>query len=108
MEETQTGMAIGMALAGYMPVSCYPRFDFLILAANQLVNYLDKIDYLTNNNFDSKIIIRTIVGSTYPLNGTAAHSRPYNCIERINEIFRSHQTKNKIKFFKYKNAISKK
>ena len=105
MEETQTGMAIGMALAGYIPVSCYPRFDFLIFA-NQLVNHLDKIDYLTNNNFDSKIIIRTMVGSTLSFEcRTAAHSRPYNCIERINEIFRSHQTKNKNQIFlKYKNA----
>ena len=26
------GMTLGLALEGYIPVSCFPRFDFLILA----------------------------------------------------------------------------
>ena len=77
MEEVQTGMAIGMALNGYIPVSCYPRFDFLILAANQLTNHLDKIDYLTNNNFKSKILIRTMIGSTKPLNAGLQHTQDH-------------------------------
>ena len=51
------GMTLGLALEGYIPVSCFPRFDFLILALNQLVNHIDKIDYLTDNQFKSKIII---------------------------------------------------
>ena len=110
MEETQTGMAIGMALAGYMPVSCYPRFDFLILAANQLVNHLDKIDYLTNNNFDSKIIIRTMVGSTYPLNAGLQHTQDHTIalkeLMKFSEVIKL-KNKNQI-FLKYKNAISKK
>lgn len=110
MEETQTGMAIGMALAGYMPVSCYPRFDFLILAANQLVNHLDKIDYLTNNNFDSKIIIRTMVGSTYPLNAGLQHTQDHTValkeLMKFSEVIKL-KNKNQI-FLKYKNAISKK
>jgi pyruvate/2-oxoglutarate/acetoin dehydrogenase E1 component len=110
MEETQTGMAIGMALAGYIPVSCYPRFDFLILAANQLVNHLDKIDYLTNNNFDSKIIIRTMVGSTYPLNAGLQHTQDHTIalkeLMKFSEVIKL-KNKNQI-FLKYKNAISKK
>ena len=28
-EETQLGLSIGLSLQGYIPVSCYPRFDFL-------------------------------------------------------------------------------
>ena len=27
-EETQMGLAIGLSLNGFIPVSCYPRFDF--------------------------------------------------------------------------------
>jgi pyruvate/2-oxoglutarate/acetoin dehydrogenase E1 component len=42
-EDTQMGMSIGLALQGFVPITCYPRFDFLILAFNQLVNHLDKI-----------------------------------------------------------------
>lgn len=110
MEETQTGMAIGMALAGYIPVSCYPRFDFLILAANQLVNHLDKIDYLTNGNFNSKIIIRTMVGSINPLNAGLQHTQDHTValkeLMKFSEVIKL-KNKNQI-FLKYKNAISKK
>ena len=76
-EETQMGMSIGLALEGYIPISCYPRFDFLILALNQLVNHADKINFLTNNQFNSKIIVRTIVGSTHPLDGGPQHTQDH-------------------------------
>ncbi|OUX37098.1 MAG: hypothetical protein CBE33_04125 [Candidatus Pelagibacter sp. TMED273] len=77
MEEAQMGISIGLALEGYIPVSCYPRFDFLILALNQLVNHADKIDYLTNNKFNSKIIIRTLIGSTKPLDAGLQHTQDH-------------------------------
>ena len=41
-EEVQLGLSTGLALNGYIPITCFPRFDFLILAMNQLVNHLDK------------------------------------------------------------------
>ena len=31
-EDQQMGISIGLSLMGYIPISCYPRFDFLILA----------------------------------------------------------------------------
>ena len=34
-EEMQAGIALGLALEGYLPVSLYPRMDFIILAMNQ-------------------------------------------------------------------------
>ncbi len=43
MEEAQMGICTGLALGGYIPVSVYPRFDFVLLAANQFINHLDKI-----------------------------------------------------------------
>ncbi|MCH8945304.1 MAG: hypothetical protein IIA85_00055 [Nanoarchaeota archaeon] len=67
MEETQMGMSIGLALAGYTPVSAYPRFDFLTLASNQLVNHLDKAYELSNGEFNPKVIVRTAIGSKQPL-----------------------------------------
>ena len=39
-EEMQLGMSIGMALEGYIPVTFYPRWNFLLLATNQIVNHL--------------------------------------------------------------------
>ena len=38
-EETQLGMATGMAMTGWVPITCYPRFDFFIQSLNQLVNH---------------------------------------------------------------------
>ena len=57
-EDIQMGFSTGLALNGFVPITCYPRFDFLIIALNQLVNHADKINLLTNNQFNSKIIIK--------------------------------------------------
>jgi len=67
MEEVQMGISTGLSLGGFIPVSIYPRFDFLILAANQLVNHLDKIYELSDGRYNPKVIIRTMVGSKSPL-----------------------------------------
>ena len=66
-EDTQLGMSIGLALEGYIPVSTFPRMDFLIIAANQLVNHLDKIEEISRGQFKPKVIIRTMLGSIKPL-----------------------------------------
>jgi pyruvate/2-oxoglutarate/acetoin dehydrogenase E1 component len=70
-EEMQMGMAIGMALEGYVPVTIYPRFNFLLLAANQLVNHLDKLPEMSG--YKPKVIIRTCIGSERPLNPQCQH-----------------------------------
>ena len=49
VEEMQMGITIGMLMSGYVPVSIYPRWNFLLLAFNQLVNHLDKLAVMTNN-----------------------------------------------------------
>ena len=66
-EEMQMGMSIGLSLMGYIPISIYPRFDFLLLATSQLANHLDKCAEMTHEEFKPKVIIRTCVGSTSPL-----------------------------------------
>ena len=38
-EEMQMGLSIGLALDGYIPITVYPRWNFLLLAMNQLVNH---------------------------------------------------------------------
>lgn len=75
MEEAQMGISIGMALEGYIPVSAYPRFDFLTLATNQFVNHLDKTYELSHGEFNPVVIVRTMVGSKYPLDGGVQHTQ---------------------------------
>jgi pyruvate/2-oxoglutarate/acetoin dehydrogenase E1 component len=74
-EEMQMGVSIGLALEGYIPVSIYPRFDFLILATNQIVNHLDKLRYLYRDNDSAKVVIRTAVGGTKPLDAGPQHTK---------------------------------
>jgi len=76
-EEMQMGISIGLSLEGYIPISIYPRFDFLILATNQIVNHLDKLDYLYRENDTPKIIIRTAVGGTKPLDAGPQHTQDH-------------------------------
>ncbi|HBH82134.1 MAG TPA: hypothetical protein DDY39_20080 [Nitrospira sp.] len=72
-EEMQMGMTTGLALTGLIPVSVFPRWNFLILAINQLVNHLDKIHLMSNGGYKTKAIIRTGIGSQRPLHPQHQH-----------------------------------
>ena len=72
-EEMQMGITTGLALNGDIPISIYPRWNFLLLAMNQLINHLDKVNIMSNNGFDVKAIIRTGVGSQRPLHPQYQH-----------------------------------
>lgn len=74
-EELQMGIATGMALEGWVPVTCYPRFDFFILGLNQLVNHLDKIQDMSQGNMKPKVIIRVAVGSKLPFSAGPQHTQ---------------------------------
>jgi len=73
-EDFQLGLSIGMALTGFVPISIFPRWNFLLLATNQIVNHLDKLKSLTQNENPGKVIIRTGIGSEYPLHPGPQHT----------------------------------
>lgn len=72
-EEMQMGMTTGMALTGLVPVSIFPRWNFLLCAISQLVNHLDKVSVMSSGGFKTKAIIRTGVGSERPLHPQFQH-----------------------------------
>lgn len=72
-EEMQMGVSIGLAMAGTVPVSIFPRWNFILLAVNQLVNHLDRMPKISNGGFSPKVIIRTSVGSERPLHPQHQH-----------------------------------
>ena len=39
IEDFQMGFCTGLALAGKLPICIFPRIDFMLLCANQLVNH---------------------------------------------------------------------
>ncbi len=75
-EDMQMGMSTGLAIAGYVPISIYPRWNFLLLATNQLVGHLDKLPIYSG--YRPKVIIRTAVASRTPLNPQVQHLGNYS------------------------------
>jgi pyruvate/2-oxoglutarate/acetoin dehydrogenase E1 component len=76
-EDMQMGMTTGLALQGKLPVSIFPRWNFILLATNQLVNHLDKISAMSDGGYQPKVIIRTSIGSERPLHPGHQHIGDY-------------------------------
>lgn len=70
-EDTQMGMSIGMSLNGIVPISVFPRWNFMLLAINQLVNHLDR--YPIMSEYRPKVLIRVGIGSERPLHPNFQH-----------------------------------
>ena len=70
-EEMQMGMSLGMALHGRIPISIYPRWNFLLCAVSQLVNHVDKLSLMSK--YKANVIIRTSIGSERPLHPQCQH-----------------------------------
>ena len=72
-EDMQMGISTGMALNGTIPISIFPRWNFLLLATNQIINHLDKIPLMADKPYNPKVIIRTAIGSERPLHPQHQH-----------------------------------
>jgi|TARA_B110000908_G_scaffold164408_1_gene212418 pyruvate/2-oxoglutarate/acetoin dehydrogenase E1 component len=77
MEETQMGMTMGLAMTGHQVVTFYPRWDFVILAVNQLVNHLDKLEVMSDGEWKPNVIVRVGKGSDTPLDPGHQHKADY-------------------------------
>jgi len=81
-ENMQMGFCTGLTMQGYLPLSIYPRIDFLMFALPQLVLELDKMDN------PPKVIIRTSVGAKRPMNAGPQHTNDFvlpfaNMLEKV-------------------------
>jgi len=72
-EEMQMGITLGLAMDGNIPISIYPRWNFLLYAVNQLINHIDKFSIMAGKLIMPKIIIRTGIGSRNPLHPQYQH-----------------------------------
>jgi pyruvate/2-oxoglutarate/acetoin dehydrogenase E1 component len=72
-EEMQMGMTLGLSLNGTFPISIFPRWNFLLLGSNQLVNHIDKINIMSKGGYSAKMIIRVAIGSQRPLHPQHQH-----------------------------------
>ena len=76
-EDFQAGFCLGLALEGYIPLCFFPRWDFALLATNQIVNQLDKAPWL---GWQPKVIIRTAVGWKEPYDQGPQHRQNYSAV----------------------------
>lgn len=84
-ESLMVGVAIGMALKGFLPVVVFERHDFLLQGLCQIVNHLDKIEDMSKGEFTPQVIIRAIVGADTPLNPGCQHTQDYTgALKRMN------------------------
>tara|TARA_R110002167_G_scaffold7016_1_gene33050 strand:+ start:907 stop:1443 length:537 start_codon:yes stop_codon:yes gene_type:complete len=72
-EYFQSGLANGMAIEGMIPISTFPRWNFLLMGTDQIVNHLDKFNNMSNGKLQPKVIIRVAVGSEHPVDPQCQH-----------------------------------
>lgn len=62
-EHNMAGICVGLSLAGFLPMLWLERADFSLLAADAIVNQLDKLALLSNGIHRPAVIIRVCVGN---------------------------------------------
>jgi pyruvate/2-oxoglutarate/acetoin dehydrogenase E1 component len=82
-ENFQIGVSTGMAIAGMIPVSVVPRWNFLLCATDQIVNHLDKMQSLSDGLCCPKVIIRVAVGSENPVDPQDQHKGNFSDAFRL-------------------------
>jgi pyruvate/2-oxoglutarate/acetoin dehydrogenase E1 component len=82
-EYLQSGMANGMAIEGLIPVSTFPRWNFILMGTDQIINHLDKFGSMSDGQCLPKVIIRVAVGSESPVDPQCQHKGNFS------EAFRS-------------------
>jgi pyruvate dehydrogenase E1 component beta subunit len=61
-ENAMTGVALGAALSGMRPIFIHLRVDFMMLAMDQIVNYIAKWRYMTQGQVKVPLVIRAVIG----------------------------------------------
>jgi pyruvate/2-oxoglutarate/acetoin dehydrogenase E1 component len=72
-EYLQSGIANGLAIEGMIPVSVFPRWNFLLMGTDQIINHMDKFITMSNGKCKPKVIIRVAVGSERPVDPQCQH-----------------------------------
>ena len=66
-ENLMIGLATGLSLAGYRPLVFFERHEFVLNALDGIVNHLDKIEKISEGQYQTPVIIRATIGGTKPL-----------------------------------------
>lgn len=72
-EYLQSGIVNGIAIQGWIPISIIPRWNFLLMGTDQIINHLDKFPLMSEGKCIPKVIIRVAVGSESPIDPQDQH-----------------------------------
>ena len=72
-EDMQMGMTLGLSMDKNIPISIFPRWNFLLYGMNQLINHIDKFEVMCGKEIIPKIIISTSIGAQRPLHPQYQH-----------------------------------
>jgi len=76
-ENAVTGICIGLATVGFLPILVHQRMDFAILSFDMIINQLAKWKYMYGDKLESPVIIRMIIGRGWgqgPQHSQALHN----------------------------------
>lgn len=79
-ESLMCGIAMGLALEGFLPVLCFERFDFCLTCADALFNH---IGGMQKYGLVLPMIIRVCVGTDTPLDPGVQHKQDYTSMFRM-------------------------
>lgn len=76
-ENAVTGIALGLATSGFIPILVHIRLDFAILSMDMLINQVSKWKFMYGEKLKAPLIIRLIVGRGWgqgPQHSQALHN----------------------------------
>ncbi len=76
-ENLMTGIAIGMSFEGFKPVLYFERHDFMLVAADAIINHIDKIERISHGEFKVPLIIRAVTADAGPFYSGITHSQDF-------------------------------
>lgn len=76
-ENLMAGLAIGMSFEGFKPVIYYERHDFMLVAADAIINHIDKIERISHGEFKVPVIIRAVTADAGPFYSGITHSQDF-------------------------------
>lgn len=78
-ENLMVGLATGLACAGFKPVVYFERMDFMLNAADAIVNHLAKLPQISRGRYRPGVIIRATIGNrNKPLFTGPTHTQDFS------------------------------
>ena len=68
-----TGLTIGISFEDFLPVLYFERHDFMMVAADSIINHIDKIERISHGEFKPRIIIRAVTADAGPFYSGITH-----------------------------------